>query len=109
MSGHGWLYHFPQVSGLKKPDPLRKLIYTILPPSSDCGPITALQPTPVLSVLAIAYSNGVLIIHDVQSDKTILQLNSGSTRKSRIDSISFRTDGQGAGEDGRKDGVMATA
>jgi U3 small nucleolar RNA-associated protein 21 len=85
-----------------------KLIYTILPPATNCGSVTAMAPTPALSLLAIAYSGGPLVIHDVRTDKTVIGLNSG-TSKSYISTISFRTDGQGAGEDGRKAGVMATA
>ncbi|KAH0541505.1 hypothetical protein FGG08_004046 [Glutinoglossum americanum] len=84
-----------------------KLVYTILPPSPDCGGVTALQQAPALSLLAIAYANGLLIIHDIRTDETVIQLNSG--QKSRVDSISFRTDGLGAGDDGRRAGVMATA
>ncbi|KAI9782568.1 MAG: hypothetical protein M1839_004812 [Geoglossum umbratile] len=86
-----------------------KLIYTILPPSSGCGGVTALQPAPALSLLAIAYASGLLIIHDVQADKAVVELNSGQSRKPRVDSITFRTDGLGAGGDGRRAGVMATA
>ena len=85
-----------------------KLLYTILPPSANCGAVTSLQPTPALSLLAIAYSEGPLIIHDVRSDKTIIHLNGGQSG-SVVNSISFRTDDIGAGEDGRKAGVMATA
>jgi U3 small nucleolar RNA-associated protein 21 len=85
-----------------------KLIYTILPPSANCGAVTALQPTPALSLLAVAYSEGQLIIHDIRTDRTIIQL-SGGISKSAITSISFRTDDRGAGEDGSKPGVMATA
>ena len=85
-----------------------KLIYTLLPPMVNCGSVTALQPTPALSLLAIAYSNGPLVVHNIRSDKTVLQLNGGSSQ-SPINSISFRTDDMGAGEDGRKPGVMATA
>lgn len=81
-----------------------KLIYTILPPGSNCGSVTVLQPSPALSLLAIAYSEGPLIVHDVRTDKTIISLNAGI-----VSSISFRTDDQGAGEDGKKSGVMATA
>lgn len=81
-----------------------KLIYTILPPGANCGSVTTIQPTPALSLLAIAYSEGPLIIHDVRTDKTAIQLNAGS-----VNSISFRTDEQGAGDDGKKAGVMATA
>jgi U3 small nucleolar RNA-associated protein 21 len=83
-----------------------KLIYTIMPPASNCGSVTALQPSPALSLLAIAYSGGPLIIHDIRIDKTVIHLDGG---ESAITSISFRTDDQGAGEDGRKPGVMATA
>lgn len=85
-----------------------KLVYTILPPSPKCGAVACLEPTPALSLLAIAYSNGPLIIHDVLMDKRIVQLMAG-TEEAPVSTISFRTDGQGAGHDGRKDGVMATA
>ncbi|KAH8651892.1 Utp21 specific WD40 associated putative domain-containing protein [Tricladium varicosporioides] len=85
-----------------------KLIYTVLPPTANCGAVTAMQPTPALSLLAIAYSEGALIIHDIRADKTIIELNAGLSN-SKITSISFRSDDLGAGEDGRKPGVMATA
>lgn len=88
-----------------------RLVYSILPPSADFGPITALEPTPALSLLAIAYQAGPLIIHDVQADKTILTFNMSQDAPTGapITSISFRTDAMGAGDDGRKAGVMATA
>lgn len=82
-----------------------KLVYTILPPFADCGAVMAMQPTPALSLMAVAYSKGPLVIHDIHTDKTIISLHSDSS----VTSISFRTDGLGAAEDGRKDGVMATA
>ncbi|KAM0258126.1 hypothetical protein ACHAQJ_004032 [Trichoderma viride] len=85
-----------------------KLIYTLLPPSPDCGAVTCLEPTPSLSLLAIAYSNGPLVITNVLTDKRVLQVEAGNP-EAPITSISFRTDGLGAGHDGRKDGVMATA
>lgn len=85
-----------------------KLIYTILPPSPEYGSVACLEPTLALSLLAISYSNGPLIIHDILLDKRILSLNAG-IKGAPVTSISFRTDGQGAGQDGRKDGVMATA
>ena len=85
-----------------------KLIYTILPPAPDCGAVVCMEPTTALSLLAIAYSRGPLIIHNVLLDKTVLRLNAG-TEDAPVNSISFRSDGQGAGHDGRKDGVMATA
>ncbi|TVY34431.1 U3 small nucleolar RNA-associated protein-like protein [Lachnellula occidentalis] len=84
-----------------------KLIFTILPPGANCGSVTTLQPTPALSLLAIAYSEGPLTIHDIRADKTIIHLNGGQSGS--ITSISFRSDDMGAGEDGRKPGVMATA
>ncbi|ROT41783.1 WD domain-containing protein [Sodiomyces alkalinus F11] len=85
-----------------------KLIYIILPPSPGCGSVTCLQPSPALSLLAIAYSKGLLVIHNVLTDLSIIQLNAGHEDEP-ISTISFRTDGMGAGTDGRKDGVMATA
>ncbi|KAI2637177.1 WD domain-containing protein [Hypomontagnella submonticulosa] len=85
-----------------------KLIYTILPPSPKCGAVTCMQPTPALSLMAIAYSGGPLVIHNVLTDKKMLEVNA-STEDEPVTSISFRTDGAGAGQDGRKDGVMATA
>lgn len=86
-----------------------KLVYSILPDASNYGAVTALQPTPALSLLAIAYASGPIIINDIRMDKQILRLNTGTSTKSPVTSISFRTDGLGAGEDGRKDGVMGTA
>ncbi|KAH6632721.1 Utp21 specific WD40 associated putative domain-containing protein [Chaetomium tenue] len=85
-----------------------KLIYTILPPTPDCGAVTFLQPSPALSLLAIAYSGGPLVLQNVLTDKSVLRLNAG-TEDAPVTCISFRSDGQGAGQDGRKDGVMATA
>ncbi|CAI6340600.1 unnamed protein product [Periconia digitata] len=86
-----------------------KLLYTLLPPASDFGQVTALQPTPALSLLAIAYESGPVVIHDVRTDREIMRLNLGNSKKAPITTISFRTDSLGAGDDGRKDGVMATA
>ncbi|RYP62120.1 hypothetical protein DL771_009866 [Monosporascus sp. 5C6A] len=85
-----------------------KLIYTILPPSPTCGAVTCLQPSPALSLLAISYADGTLIIHNILTDKTVLRINAG-TEDAPVTSIAFRTDGLGAGQDGHKDGVMATA
>ncbi|GAB1316696.1 rRNA-processing protein utp21 [Madurella fahalii] len=85
-----------------------KLIYTILPPSPDCGAVTCLEPSPALSLLAISYSEGPLVIQNVLTDKPVLRLSAG-TDDAPVTCISFRSDGQGAGQDGRKDGVMATA
>ncbi|KAF2115866.1 Utp21 specific WD40 associated putative domain-containing protein [Lophiotrema nucula] len=86
-----------------------KLLYTLLPPASDYGAVTALQPSTVISVLAIAYESGPVLLHDVRKDKEVIRLNVGGAVKAAVTSMSFRTDGLGAGEDGRKDGVMATA
>ncbi|PNY28110.1 U3 small nucleolar RNA-associated protein 21 [Tolypocladium capitatum] len=84
-----------------------KLIYTILPPSSDCGSVTCLEPSPALSLMAIAYSGGPLVITNVLTDKRVLQVEAGNP-EAPVNCISFRTDGVGAGQDGRKSGVMAT-
>ena len=86
-----------------------RLIYTFLPPTACSGPVTALQPTPALAALAIARSDGSVVIQDVRLDKVILQLDPKPAHKRNITSISFRTDGLGAGEDGQRAGIMATA
>lgn len=86
----------------------RRLVYTILAPSSDFGAVSVLQPTPALSILAIAFQGGPLILKNVKTDKTIMQLNTDSSSSLRISSVSFRSDGLGAGEEGRLPGVMAT-
>jgi U3 small nucleolar RNA-associated protein 21 len=85
-----------------------KLVHTILAPSSESGSVTALQPTLALCTLAIAYADGSILIHDVEADEPVLQLRQ-SRNAPPITSISFRSDGRGAGDDGSKDGVMATA
>ena len=85
-----------------------KLIYTILPPKPDCGAVTCLEPTTALSLMAIAYESGTLVISNILTDKRVLEIEAGGPENS-VNSISFRTDGMGAGQDGRKDGVMATA
>ncbi|KAE8411565.1 Utp21 specific WD40 associated putative domain-containing protein [Aspergillus pseudocaelatus] len=86
-----------------------KMIYTMLPSSSKAGAVTVLQPTPVLSLIAVAYKSGALSIRNVETDQIVLSLWMGSSDAPRITSISFRTDGLGAGDDGRRPGVMATA
>ncbi|KAJ4165276.1 hypothetical protein LMH87_006914 [Akanthomyces muscarius] len=85
-----------------------KLIYTILPQFPEAGSVTCLEPSPALSLLAIAYSSGALVVTNVLTDKPLLQLEAGNP-DAPITCISFRTDSVGAGTDGRKDGVMATA
>ena len=85
-----------------------KLVYTILPLSSESGAVSALEPTTALSILAIAREDGSVILHDVRTDQAVLSLRvKGSS--SVINSISFRTDGLGAGEDAQEPGIMATA
>ena len=86
-----------------------KLLYTFEPPNLDTGPVTALQQSTALYLIAIARADGSIIINDVRYDKEIIRLNSSSLHNRGVSSISFRTDGLGAGEDGRGDGVMATA
>ncbi|MCJ1306695.1 hypothetical protein MMC25_000338 [Agyrium rufum] len=84
-----------------------KLIYTIMPTSLDSGVVTALQPSPALSFIAIGRADGSITIHDVCADKAIIALR--SSEEQPVTSITFRTDDLGAGEDGRNVGVLATA
>jgi len=88
-----------------------KLVYTIVPESADVGAVTALEPAQALGLVAIGYANGTVVIHDIHSDEQVMQFFAGNDnqRSFPITSISFRSDGQGAGDDGRKAGVMATA
>ena len=86
-----------------------KLVYTFQPSDHSSGSVTALQPIPALSLLAIARSDGSIVIHDVRADKIVLQLGNKKARRATITSISFRTDSLGAGRDGQKEGIMATA
>lgn len=86
-----------------------KLLYTMLPPSPNSGPVTAIHPTPALSLLAIAHKSGALSIHNVDSGQLVLSLRTASAQAFPVTSITFRSDGLGAGHDGRKAGVMATA
>jgi len=86
-----------------------KLVYTIQPPNSDVGAVSALQHTPALSLLAIAYVDGLVVIHDIHTDREVLKINDGKGDQSPITSITFRTDELGAGDDGNDAGVMATA
>ena len=86
-----------------------KLIYTILSPTSTSGPVTALEPSPALAIIAIARANGTVVLHNVRTDRILLSLNTKVAQNSTISSISFRTDGLGAGDDGSKQGIMATA
>ncbi|KAI1298049.1 WD repeat domain-containing protein [Xylaria venustula] len=85
-----------------------KLIHTLLPPSPDCGAVTCMQPSHALSLMAISYAGGPLIIRNILTDKTIIHVNAGA-EDAPVTSVAFRTDGMGAGQDGRKDGVIATA
>ncbi|KAL8922540.1 MAG: hypothetical protein Q9172_003521 [Xanthocarpia lactea] len=85
-----------------------KLVYTMLSPDLSSGAVTAIQPTPVVSLVAIARTDGSITIHNIQTDRAILKLNARSGRTTNITSISFRTDGHGAGEDGQESGIMAT-
>lgn len=86
-----------------------KLIHTLSASSPDAGPVTAIQPTPALSLIAVAYKSGALAIQNVSSGQLVLKLKNASSRGLPVTSITFRSDGLGAGHDGRSSGIMATA
>lgn len=86
-----------------------KLIHTLPPPALGTGPVTAIQPTPALSLLAVAHKNGALSVLNVNSGQLVLSLRTASPQALPVTSITFRNDGLGAGHDGRKEGMMATA
>ncbi|KAF2724501.1 Utp21-domain-containing protein [Polychaeton citri CBS 116435] len=83
-----------------------RLVFTILPPLAE-DPVTAIEPTPALGLVAIAYTSGAVVLHDVKTDVPLISLT--TPEATPVTSISFRTDGIGAGDDGRTPGVMATA
>ncbi|KIW91549.1 uncharacterized protein Z519_07515 [Cladophialophora bantiana CBS 173.52] len=85
-----------------------RLVHTILAPSARSGAVTALAPAPAVCLLAVAYADGSLNITDIEADEQVLELRQGNNKKP-ISSITFRTDGMGAGDDGRKEGIMATS
>lgn len=85
-----------------------RLVYTLHAPTTEHGAVTAIEPAPVVSLVAIGYEHGALSIHDVRMDTAIMHFNASETA-SAVTSIAFRTDDQGAGEDGTESGVMATA
>lgn len=85
-----------------------KLLYNLHSLVGTVGAVVALQPATALNVLAISYADGTIVLHDVRTDRQILRFAAG-TSASPVTSISFRTDGLGAGTDGQEDGVMATA
>ncbi|KAJ5151783.1 hypothetical protein N7492_010078 [Penicillium capsulatum] len=86
-----------------------KLLHSLPPPSSGAGPVTAVEPTPALSLMVIAHKSGALSIQNIMSGQLVLSLRAASAQALPVTSIAFRTDGLGAGHDGRKAGVMATA
>lgn len=86
-----------------------KLIYSLPSPSFDAGPVTAVEPTPALSLLAIAHKSGALSIQNVDSGQLVMSLRTASAHSLPVTSITFRSDGLGAGHDGRKAGVMVTS
>ncbi|KAF2458009.1 Utp21 specific WD40 associated putative domain-containing protein [Lineolata rhizophorae] len=84
-----------------------RLVYTLRPAESPAwGGVAALVPSPALSLLAVGYDGGAVVVVDVRADRTLLRFDAG---RGGASCISFRTDGLGAGPDGRAAGVMATA
>ncbi|KAL4889301.1 Utp21 specific WD40 associated putative domain-containing protein [Aspergillus ambiguus] len=85
-----------------------KLIYTIPPMLPGAGAVTAIQPCPVLSLIAVADKNGSLTIRNIETGQIVLSLRTSSSHSEPITSVTFRSDDLGAGEDGRSPGAMAT-
>ncbi|KAL4811574.1 Utp21 specific WD40 associated putative domain-containing protein [Aspergillus unguis] len=86
-----------------------RLVHTIPAAFPNAGPVTVLRPSPVLSVIAIAYKNGSISIQNIETHHALLSFHPDTPHAPTITSIAFRSDGFGAGEDGRQSGVMATA
>ncbi|PWY63560.1 snoRNA binding protein [Aspergillus heteromorphus CBS 117.55] len=85
-----------------------RMIYSVLPVTPLAGPVTAIQPSPVLSLIAIAHKSGALSISNVETGQLVMSLRTDSPQLPSITSIAFRNDGLGAGEHGQSPGAMAT-
>ena len=85
-----------------------KLIYSMLPVSPQAGAVTALQPSPTLSLIAIAYKGGAISICNIETGQLVVSLRTDSQQMSCVTSLAFRHDGLGAGEHGQASGMMAT-
>ena len=85
-----------------------KLVHSIVPESASTGSVTCLAAAPAVALLTVAYADGSLKIIDVETEEVVTRFDQADDSQA-ITSISFRTDGQGAGDDGRSDGIMATA
>ncbi|KAK5082364.1 rRNA-processing protein utp21 [Lithohypha guttulata] len=85
-----------------------KLVHTITSDSSTSGSVTCLSAAPAVGLLAVAHADGTLKIIDAETEEAVTRFVQ-SDRSKATTSIAFRTDGQGAGDDGRDDGIMATA
>ncbi|KAL4911641.1 hypothetical protein BDW74DRAFT_11335 [Aspergillus multicolor] len=86
-----------------------RLVHSIFAAFPNAGPVTVLQPSPALSVVAIAYKNGSISIRNVETGQSIWSFQPQTPHALAVTSIAFRSDGAGAGEDGRQSGAMATA
>ncbi|KAL4991564.1 Utp21 specific WD40 associated putative domain-containing protein [Aspergillus falconensis] len=86
-----------------------RLVHSIFAAFPSAGPVTALRPSPALSVIAIAYKNGSISIQNVETGQAVFYFQPQAPQAPAITSITFRNDGAGAGEDGRQSGAMATA
>ena len=85
-----------------------KLVHTVAPEASSTGSVTCLAAAPAIGLLAVAYADGTLQILDVETEEIITRFQQ-TKNEQRVTSITFRSDGAGAGDDGRSDGIMATA
>ena len=85
-----------------------KLVHTIPPSAASMGQTTAISAASTLGMLAVGYADGSVVILDAETDEDVMTLRQVRSTHP-VTSISFRTDGAGAGEDGRKEGVMATS
>lgn len=69
-------------------------MYTILPPSTlnstsqSLGVLTSVTPSPHHSIIALGFSNGLVYLHNLQTDEPLFQLPSSNP----ITCLSFRTD-----------------
>ena len=60
-----------------------------LPKSTKRTPVTALQQTPAVDVVAIGYQTGDIVLHNLRTDEQLVAFQ----QKGPVTSLAFRTDG----------------
>lgn len=77
-----------------------KLLYSF---PSFGSPITCMEQSPAVDVVAIGLADGTIIIHNIRADQTIFRFH----QENQVTSISFRTESSNTMATGSNDGSIA--